>query len=233
MGNNFDITTSVVERKKKIIEGNAALLVIDMQGKSLEAVKKDMPEGLTLEGFEETVPQTKMVIDACRKAGIPVIYTREWHRKNLVDLGRETDGSEGLHCMEETNDYIILEEVAPEEGDYVINKQRYSCFYGTGLEIILNGLNVLPGDTLIFTGCMTNVCVHYGSMDAHQRDYHIRVVEECCSGSSRKAHEDALDQINYLQTGAVTKLDNILSAISKYKPVRSQAPGVFAGFPVT
>ena len=101
---------------------------------------------------------------------------------------------------------------------------------GTGLEFWLNGVNVLPGDTLIFCGGMTNVCVHYSAAEAHQRDYHIRVVEECTAGSSRSAHEAALEQIEYLQTGGRTKLADILEAIREYKPVRPQKPGSFSGF---
>ena len=213
------------------VQGNAALMVIDIQGKSIESLEKTKLKGLALEGYVETIPKSKMVIEACRKARIPIIYTLEWHRKDYVDLGRETDGSEGIHGLEGTDDVEIVQQIAPIEGEYIVPKQRYSCFYGTGLEVILNGLNVLPGDTLIFIGIMTNVCVHYGAMDAHQRDYHIRVIEECCAGASRDAHEAALKQIDYLQTGARAQLKDMLHAISEYSPVRTQTPGAFAGFP--
>lgn len=224
-----EIITQAMGRRKKLLEGNAALLVIDIQGKSLEAVKKVQIEGLGLEGYADIIPDAKIVIDACRKAGIPVVYTQEWHRKSLVDFGRETDGAEGIHLVEGTDDVEIVEEVAPQSGEYVVRKTRYSCFMNTGLEWYLNGIGVFPGDTLIFIGAMTNVCVHYGASHAHQLDYHIRVIEECVAGSSMRAHEAALEQIEYLQTGARAKMADMLEAIAAYKPVKPQKPGSFSG----
>jgi nicotinamidase-related amidase len=99
----------------------------------------------------------------------------------------------------------------------------------TGLDWYLNGIGVLPGDTLIIIGAMTNVCVHYGTVGAHQRDYHVRVVEECVAGSTRKAHEAALEQIEYLQTGARANLADVLEAVREYVPIRPQNPGAFSG----
>ena len=239
-----EIVTKAVKRHLKLIEGNAALIVVDIQGGSVQEQKVRAEErrekatkgGITgvealfVEGYLEIIPNAKMLIDACREMSMPVIWIQEWHRKNLVDFGRETDGTEGIHCLEGEPAVEVLKEIYPQEGEYIIRKTRYSCFLGTGLEFWLNGVNVLPGDTLLFIGGMTNVCVHYGAVDAHQRDYHIRIIEECVAGSSKRAHEAALEQMEYLQTGARVKLADMLVAIKAYKPVRPQKPGYFAGF---
>ena len=224
-----EITTKAMQRRKRLIEGNAALIVVDIQGGSLELLQKRKQAGLHTEGKLEMIQESKKLIEACRQAAIPVVWFQEFHRKNLVDFGRETDGTEGIHCLEDDPMNAVVKEVAPGEGEYLIRKTRYSCFLGTDLEFWLNGVNVLPGDTLIFCGGMTNVCVHYGAADAHQRDYHIRVVQECVAGSDRRAHEAALEQIEYLQTGARTKLADMLEAVRQYKAVRPQTPGSFSG----
>jgi nicotinamidase-related amidase len=78
-------------------------------------------------------------------------------------------------------------------------KRRYSCFFGTELEILLKGLRV---QTLILIGGLTDVCVHYTFADAHQHDYYTRVVEDCVGGSSEAAHDGALAAMEYLQAGA-------------------------------
>ena len=83
--------------------------------------------------------------------------------------------------------------------DYFIRKRRYSCFFGTELEILLKGLKA---DTLILIGGHTDVCVHYTFVDGHQHDYFMRVVEDVVAGSSRAAHDAALNAMEYLQTGA-------------------------------
>jgi nicotinamidase-related amidase len=225
-----EIVTNVMRRRKKMIEGNAALLVIDIQGGSVDLINQEvLLAGLSLEGYVDIIPKAKTLIDACRGAGIPVVYTQEFHRESLVDFGRETDGNEGIHCLEGTPGVEIVAEIAPQAGEYVLRKTRYDCFFQTGLDWYLNGIGVLPGDTLIIIGAMTNVCVHYGTVGAHQRDYHVRVVEECVAGSTRKAHEAALEQIEYLQTGARANLADVLEAVREYVPIRPQNPGAFSG----
>ena len=61
------------------------------------------------------------------------------------------------------------------------------------------------------------MCVHYTSAGAHQRDYHIKVVEDCCAGASLEAHEAAMQQVDYLQHGARITLDAMLKDIAAYK----------------
>lgn len=118
----------------------------------------------------------------------------------MVDFGRELDGSEGIHCVEDRpeNDYAKL--TYPIKGEYLISKRRYSAFFGTDLEILLKGLGV---DTLYMIGGLTDVCIHYTAVDAHQNDYHIRVVTDAVAGSDKEAHEAALRAIHYLQRDAL------------------------------
>lgn len=176
-----------------MIVNKSALLVIDVQNQFVEGLPEEM-KGLSV------VESVKHVIEAFRKAGRPIIYFREVHRKNLVDFGRELDGDEDVHAVEETRaaDYFTGIEPLPEE--YQIVKRRYSGFFGTDLEILLKGLGI---EHIYGVGLLTDVCVHYTCADAHQHDYHIHVVREAVGGSSLVAHEAALAAIEYLQHGAV------------------------------
>ena len=194
-----------------MIEGKAALLVIDVQH---DFIDDDAPVHCI--GGKDILPKIKQLIEACRGAGIPVIYTQEVHRSSHVDMGRELDGNEPDHCIIGTKGVEIMEEIAPNANDIIVTKPRYNAFLGTDLAYILNGLHVLPHDTLIICGDATNVCVHYTSAEAHQRDYRIKVVEDCCAGSSLAEHEAALVQINYLQNGSRVKLKDILNDIEAY-----------------
>jgi nicotinamidase-related amidase len=93
----------------------------------------------------------------------------------------------------------LVQELSPREGDYFIAKRRYSCFFGTDLEILLRGLNV---QTLLLVGGLTDVCVHYTFADAHQWNYHLRVLEDCVLGSTVERHNASLSAMEYLQHGA-------------------------------
>ena len=199
-----------------MIQGTAALLVIDIQH---EFVDED--GAVFCVGGKQMLPKVKTLIEACRAAGIPVVYTQEVHRPSRIDMGRELDGNEPDHCLIGSHGVEIMEEIAPEPGDLVVTKPRYDAFIGTDLEYVLNGLGVLPNDTLILCGDATNVCVHYTGAGAHQRDYRIKVVENCCAGSSLEAHEAALAQLDYLQNGARMSLDEVLAEIAEYSPAHA------------
>lgn len=171
-----------------------ALLIIDFQA--------DVFDGgaLQLVGTDEVLPKAKRVLAAAREMGLPVIHTQEVHRKEMVDFGRELDGTEPVHCLETCSGTDFHPELYPRDGEYAIAKRRYSCFFGTDLEILLRGLKI---DTLVVMGTMTNVCVHYTVAEAHQRDYHFYVIEDCCAGSDWEAHWAALKAMKYLQRNAL------------------------------
>lgn len=190
------------------IEKNSALLVIDIQQEDFKELREE-----NLNAPEWTcIRNARRVLDVFRAKKLPVIQVKEVHRADRVDFGRELDGSEGIHCMEDSpyTDYAKL--TYPIEGEYRITKRRYSAFFGTDLEILLKGLHV---ETLYLIGGLTDVCIHYTAVDAHQHDYHIRVVTDAVAGSSEEAHNYALKAIQYLQRDAlITTADVELGGIS-------------------
>ena len=203
-----------MSNQRKLIEGQPALVVIDIQaGCFAEIADKDrsiphMPD------YAERMRLARKAIDQARACDIPVIFIQDVHRPNLIDFGRELDGSETVHCLEDNpNTAIAAEEMDFRADDYLIRKRRYSAFFGTDLEILLRGLKV---DTLLLCGGLTDVCVHYTFVDGHQSDYFCRVIEDCVAGSSQAAHEASLNAMEYLQSGARRKLEPVLEAMSSH-----------------
>ena len=199
-------------RKRELIEGRPALIVIDIQKGSF------MPAGTAtgiphMPDYAERVGRAPAVIEKARECGIPVIFFQEAHRRDMVDFGRELDGDEDVHLLEGDERTEIADEVGLRTDDYFIRKRRYSCFFGTDLEILLKGLKV---DTLVLVGGLTDVCVHYSFVDGHQRDYFCRVVEDCVAGSSREAHDASLRAMEYLQTGARRSSEVVMAAFERY-----------------
>ena len=160
-------------------------------------------------GYQERMDRAPALVEAARKCGVPIVFFQEAHRRDLIDFGRELDGAEDVHLLEGDPGTEIAAQLGVRPHDYMIRKRRYSCFFGTELEILLKGLGA---DTLILIGGHTDVCVHYTFVDAHQHDYFCRVVEDCVAGSSPEAHEAALRAMEYLQTGASRSSDEVIDA---------------------
>lgn len=194
--------------RQPTIVGAPVLLVIDIQKSAFMDVKAGIP---VMPGYREAMERARRVVDAAHDNGVPVIFVQEIHRRDRIDYGRELDGSEDIHCMEgEPGTPVAFEEMGRLPGDYHVPKRRYSCFFGTEMEILLKGLKA---QTLIMVGGMTDVCVHYSFVDGHQHDYHCRVVRDCVGGTSPEAHQASLNAMEYLQTGALVDSDAIVAAL--------------------
>lgn len=197
--------------KQDMIVGKPALVVIDIQASTFKdtSTERSIPN---MPGFRDRMEKSRQLVDRAHAVGIPAIFVQEIHRADLVDFGRELDGSETVHCLD-NNPFTDLAhaEMDIRPTDYIIQKRRYSAFFGTDLEILLKGLKV---ETLILCGALTDVCVHYTFVDGHQHDYHCRVVEDCVAGGSVAAHDASLAAMEYLQTGAVRSLDEMLAGMN-------------------
>ena len=199
--------------KRKLIEGQPVLIVVDIQGGASE--DDETPSTMPfMSDYQDYMDRAPAIINAARACDIPIIFFQEAHRRNLVDFGRELDGAEGIHLLEGDPGTEIAKAVGMRPDDYFIRKRRYSCFFGTELEILLKGLRA---NTLILIGGHTDVCVHYTFVDGHQHDYFCRVVEDCVAGSSQDAHDAALRAMEYLQTGARRTSAEVISAFRAYK----------------
>ena len=209
---------------RKLIEGKPVLVIIDIQQMSFAPIppgKRDW----RMPGSVEALARVPSLIAAARKHGVPVVFVQEAHRPDLVDFGRELDGVEGIHCLENDPGTEIAREVGMRAEDYFIRKRRYSVFFGTEFEILLKGLGAR---TLILTGGFTDVCVHYTFVDAHQHDYFCRVVEDCVAGSSVDAHDASLRAMEYLQTGARRKCAEVIEAFADWAGSSSTVEGAIA-----
>ena len=200
------------QARQPLIVGNPALIMVDFQrgGPYIPGIEGGVPHVKT--DLEQQYRIARSLVAAARAAHIPVIFIQEVHRADHVDFGRELDGAEDVHDIEGLRSTeIAAEEVDFRPGDYYVPKRRYSAFYSTDFNILLKGLNV---QTLILTGGLTDVCVHYTFVDGHQGDYYCRVVEDCVSGSSLEAHSASLRAMEYLQSGARRRSTEILDAFA-------------------
>jgi nicotinamidase-related amidase len=191
--------------QEALIVGRPAVLVIDMQ--------KDFVDGsLPSSGAAAITPRIARLLAAARAVGVPVIYTQELHRPGRIDAGLEAE-QDPEHCVEGTPGTEIVAELAPQPGDHIVAKRRFSAFLGTDLEILLRGLGV---DTLLVTGMDTGWCVLWTSGDAFQYDHHVRVVEDCVACVYPETHEAALTILRALTQRPVETVDEAVAALEEY-----------------
>ncbi|MCB2079405.1 MAG: cysteine hydrolase [Novosphingobium sp.] len=79
--------------------------------------------------------------------------------------------------------------LAPQQGDFDIVKHRVSPFYATSLEAILRANGI---ERIVMCGVSTNGVVHSGAREAHDRDYEVVILEDCCAGVTSDEHMHAI-----------------------------------------
>lgn len=166
-----------------VVPEETALIVVDMQNAYCSKGGYIDLVGFDVSAAPPVIEECARTIAACREAGIPVIYLQNgfspdqreapptapvWHKSNALKFMRANEAYAGKLITHGTWDHAILPELAPEPGDIVVAKSRYSGFAGTGLEQILQARRVR---TLIVIGVATNVCVESTIRDAYHREF--------------------------------------------------------------
>jgi nicotinamidase-related amidase len=137
------------------------------------------------------------LIGACRKRGMPIVYTTPVSRADgadvvllPTDLSVQTGVPSLTNCVEGSPDAGFPDEIAPRPEDYVYLKRRPSAFYGTGVAELLR---TLRRTALVIGGGATNRGVETSVREAFSMDLDTVVVRECCWGGDAKAHAYSLD----------------------------------------
>ncbi|MEY2342646.1 cysteine hydrolase family protein [Acidithiobacillus sp. IBUN Pt1247-S3] len=182
-----------------------ALLVIDMQRDFLEPKGYAAQAGLDVSLLRTAIPGVKQLLDAARRHDLLVIHTREGHRSDLSDCplskmmrsvrAGATIGSEGplgrlLVRGEYGHDFV--DELAPVEGEIVIDKPGYSAFHQTDLQQILGVREIRQ---LILCGITTEVCVHSTLRQAIDLGYTCWLAGDACASADTRMHQAALDMV--------------------------------------
>jgi nicotinamidase-related amidase len=91
----------------------------------------------------------------------------------------------------------VHKDLAPQPGDFDIVKHRVSAFYGTNLEPVLRAHGI---KRIICSGVSTVAVVNSTVRDAHDRDYVVEVLEDCCAAATTEDHEAAIRALQRFAT---------------------------------
>ena len=172
---------------------DTALIVIDMQNDFVR------PDGaLHVEAAADTVDTIADLIERARDSDVPVIYTQDTHDED----DREFE-IWPRHCVHNTKGWQIVENLAPRDGELVVQKNRYDGFYSTPMEHYLS--HVWNVENVVIVGTVANICVGQTAASAGLRWFKVVTPADGISAMTDFDQASALRQISFLYNGRITK----------------------------
>lgn len=201
---------------------HAALVVIDMQRDFIEPGGFGAVLGNDVSRLTAIVPTVAALIALFRAQRLPIVHTREAHRPDLSDCppAKRLRGAPGLRIGDEgamgriliagEPGNQILPELAPIDGEIVIDKPGKGMFWATGLQETLAARGITQ---LVFAGVTTEVCVQTSMREANDRGYECLLVEDATESYFPEFKAAAIEMI--VAQGGIVGWSTPLAALDK------------------
>jgi nicotinamidase-related amidase len=185
--------------------------------------------GYDLELTASTIGPIKKCLDAIRGTDMKIIHTREGHKPDLTDapynkilrskvigngvgIGEKPEGGIGRLLVRGDQNWDIMPELYPREGELVIDKAGKGVMEVSSFFHELQNLDV---SHLIITGTTTDVCVDTIMTQANDLGYWCMVLEDA-TGATKKSNKDASLDMVKMQGGVfgwVSSTDRLLKGM--------------------
>ena len=203
--------------------GRSALVIVDMQNAFV--IKGGMFDlrGFDVIPIQKVIDPISKICTKVRNKMAKVIYVVHTLSPDLREVGpdssfwyksvkfyREEPRWRDKFIVRGTWGAEIVDPLKPREGDLIVEKPRFSAFFGTDLDTILKTHNL---KYLFFTGCATNICIEASIRDAANLGYFpILVSDASVNNGPSFTQESTLFNVR-LCFGWVTDTENLLKAI--------------------
>lgn len=173
---------------------------------------------------DAVVPNTARLLRFFRERRRPVVYLTVGFnlpdRSDALGLARQIDDdlksrmAGGPMVRRGSRGNTIVAEVAPQDGDLVLNKTSRGAFNSTPIDQLLRNLGV---QGLIVTGVSTECCVATTAHDASDRGYQVLLVEDACSAVTPYYQESSL-AVFAAMFGRVANTEEALRELQEISP---------------
>jgi len=168
----------------QVDSGRAVLLVHDMQEYFIRFYGE---ESTLIESMKHNIAT---LISHAREQGIPIVYTAQPTEQSIEKRALLTDmWGPGLTTENPALQQVVTP-LAPQQGDTVLEKWRYSAFQKTPL---LSLMETWRRDQLIIVGIYAHIGCMTTALDAFMRDIQPFMVADALADFSEKEHLMALD----------------------------------------
>ena len=177
-----------IQETHRMERARTALLVIDMQRSFM-----DPKSSLYVPTAAEILPPIKGLVEFCRGARVPVIFTEFTSAPEIPNLRKDPFGPEhlvprpgqptgwgmpsgnSLFGMKGPESPDTVDELKPLPGEVVITAYGLDKFYGTPLDLVLRSLDVRY---LMVTGMLADLCVAATVYAASTREYRVSAITD-------------------------------------------------------
>jgi biuret amidohydrolase len=223
----------------KVIQGlmgdidstKTALIIVDMQKyqikkehaayKSLEKVAPGVLDYFVNEVERRVIPNLQKLVKFCHEKEIPVIYTKyssfmldgsDFSKsvKKINQTSKSLVGEIGFpYILDPSSD--IIDELKPEYGDLVLQKNTSGTFISTRLDSFLRNMGI---ETVLVSGILTNFCVHSTAREAVDYGFQTVIVDDCCAAWSEELHASILKSFGLIY-GYILPYEKVIRKISR------------------
>ncbi len=177
-----------------------ALIVVDMQNDFVRVgAPQEVPDA------RPTIPVIRALIERFRALGRPIVLTRflAGPSRTLMWTWSPELGPEQRSCWlgvrrtygdveGEREGPAVIDELAPEPGDTIIDKYGYGAFHGTRLHDVLQAHAV---DTVVVVGTVTQICVDETVRGAFELGLRAVLVSDGVSSFDEELHRATLRNV--------------------------------------
>lgn len=198
----------------------AALIIIDMQHGFL-----DSSSALCVAGAAATVPACTRALNRARELGMPVFHAiREYAADGSdVEAARHRGWVEGgkpvSRACASPRTLDEYEPLAPQPGDRVIVKPRFSAFFATQLDLVLRRLGV---GTVVLIGTTTPNCIRTTCYDALSLDYNVAVIEDCTSSRTPAVQAANIEDMAHIGAQMLTCDEFCMQGLASVRDVAAE-----------